>query len=82
MFNSNNPKDLIESLCNEIERHNKLYYIDANPEISDKVFDDLLHDNYGLCKLKKKKKLWEWAKIWIDFLIAGILMGKFVICKV
>ena len=42
MFNLDNPKDLIESLCNEIERHNKLYYIDANPEISDKVFDDLL----------------------------------------
>ena len=42
MFNSDNPKDLIESLCNEIERHNKLYYIDANPEVSDKVFDGLL----------------------------------------
>ena len=42
MFNSDNPKELIESLCNEIEKHNRLYYIDANPEISDKAFDDLL----------------------------------------
>ena len=32
----------IESLRVELHRHNRLYYVDATPEISDKEFDRLL----------------------------------------
>lgn len=32
----------IESLRNELERHNRLYYVDTQPEISDLEFDQLL----------------------------------------
>lgn len=32
----------IESLRNELERHNRLYYVDAQPEISDLEYDQLL----------------------------------------
>ena len=32
----------IESLRNELERHNRLYYIDAQPEISDLEYDQFL----------------------------------------
>ncbi len=42
MVKNYNPKKVIESLCEEINRHNKLYYVDAKPEISDREFDDLL----------------------------------------
>ena len=42
MINDNDPKKLIKSLCDEINRHNKLYYVDAKPQISDKDFDNLL----------------------------------------
>ncbi len=35
-------KQRIESLRSELERHTKLYYVDAAPEISDKQFDDML----------------------------------------
>lgn len=34
----------IESLRAEIDRHNRLYYVDAKPEISDLEFDRLLRD--------------------------------------
>lgn len=32
----------IETLCREIERHNRLYYVEAAPEISDRDYDTLL----------------------------------------
>ncbi|MEN7972504.1 MAG: NAD-dependent DNA ligase LigA [Verrucomicrobiota bacterium] len=35
-------KQRIEELCTEIERHNRLYYIDAKPEITDREYDQLL----------------------------------------
>lgn len=34
----------IEALRREIERHNRLYYIDAAPEISDRAFDQLMDE--------------------------------------
>jgi len=36
------PKKEIEKLRGELERHNRLYYLDAAPEISDYDFDQLL----------------------------------------
>ena len=36
------PADRIAELCCEIERHNRLYYVEARPEISDGEFDRLL----------------------------------------
>src|ERR1700748_673058 len=36
------PEDEIARLRAEIDRHNRLYYVDAAPEISDKEFDLLL----------------------------------------
>ena len=36
------PKQEIEKLRTELERHNRLYYIDAAPEISDYEFDQML----------------------------------------
>jgi len=35
-------KKQIETLRREIEKHNRLYYVEAEPEISDKQFDELL----------------------------------------
>ncbi|MGE3314839.1 MAG: NAD-dependent DNA ligase LigA [Planctomycetaceae bacterium] len=35
-------KNEIEALREEIDRHNRLYYVDAKPEISDREFDQLL----------------------------------------
>ncbi|MBT8043217.1 MAG: hypothetical protein KJN98_08610, partial [Pontiella sp.] len=37
-------KQRIEELRAEIERHNRLYYIDARPEIGDRDYDQLLKD--------------------------------------
>ncbi len=37
-------KQRIEELRTEIERHNRLYYIDAKPEIADRDYDALLHE--------------------------------------
>lgn len=37
------PKKEIEGLRRELERHNRLYYQDAAPEISDYEFDQLMH---------------------------------------
>lgn len=37
-------KKKIESLREEIERHNRLYYVDARPEISDREFDRLMKE--------------------------------------
>ena len=42
MINNDNPKKIIKSLCDEINRHNKLYYVDAKPQISDRDFDNLM----------------------------------------
>ena len=39
---SKNAKKEIERLREELERHNRLYYLDAAPEISDHEFDQLL----------------------------------------
>jgi DNA ligase (NAD+) len=36
------PKQEIEKLRRELERHNRLYYLEATPEISDYDFDQLL----------------------------------------
>jgi len=36
------PKQEAEKLRRDLERHNRLYYIDAAPEISDYEFDQLL----------------------------------------
>jgi DNA ligase (NAD+) len=40
----------IEQLRSEIERHNRLYYIDAKPEIGDRDYDALLHELEALEK--------------------------------
>jgi DNA ligase (NAD+) len=37
-------KQRIEELRSEIERHNRLYYIDAAPEITDREYDRLLNE--------------------------------------
>src|SRR5260221_11960066 len=37
-----NPKKEIEQLRRELERHNRLYYLDAAPEITDFAFDQLM----------------------------------------
>src|SRR3954452_11613990 len=37
------PKKEIEKLCAELERHNRLYYVEAAPEISDFEFDQKLN---------------------------------------
>lgn len=39
-----NPKDRIQFLRNEIDRHNHNYYVLNNPEISDKEFDIMLKE--------------------------------------
>ncbi|WP_372806867.1 NAD-dependent DNA ligase LigA [Pontiella sp.] len=44
------PKQRIEALRSEIERHNRLYYIDAKPEIGDRDYDALLHELEALEK--------------------------------
>ncbi len=39
---SANVREEIESLCRELERHNRLYYVAARPEISDLEYDQLM----------------------------------------
>ena len=41
-------RDRIEQLREEIRRHEELYYVDANPEISDAEFDELMRELQGL----------------------------------
>jgi DNA ligase (NAD+) len=41
-FRAMKPKQEIESLRKELDRHNRLYYLDAAPEISDFEFDTKL----------------------------------------
>jgi DNA ligase (NAD+) len=41
-LNSTEARKEIEKLRTEIERHNRLYYVDAAPEISDRDYDALL----------------------------------------
>ncbi len=43
-----NVKQKIEKLRKEIEHHNRLYYLDAAPEISDFDFDTLMHELQNL----------------------------------
>ncbi len=42
MTDQAHAKQRIEELRTEIERHNRLYYIDAKPEITDREYDNLL----------------------------------------
>ena len=42
MNDKDQAKQRIEQLRTEIERHNRLYYIDATPEITDREYDQLL----------------------------------------
>ena len=42
MTNQAQAKQQIEEFQTEIERHNRLYYIDATPEITDREYDQLL----------------------------------------
>ena len=44
LFSLSTPADRAASLRAEIERHNRLYYTDAKPEISDQQFDALLRE--------------------------------------
>lgn len=37
-------KERIDWLRSELHRHNYNYYVLDNPEISDKEFDDLMHE--------------------------------------
>ena len=36
-------KKQILQLRSELDRHNRLYYVDNNPEISDREYDDMMH---------------------------------------
>lgn len=47
-MNKNAAKEEIERLSNELNRHNHLYYVESNPEISDYEFDMLLQQLQGL----------------------------------
>jgi DNA ligase (NAD+) len=42
--NEKNAAKRIDELSEELRRHNKLYYADNQPEISDAQYDDLLHE--------------------------------------
>ena len=39
-----NEKEQIDALRQQIERHNHLYYIEAQPELSDRQYDALLRN--------------------------------------
>ena len=41
---SANAKQRINALTDELQRHNYLYYVKAQPEISDRAFDEKLHE--------------------------------------
>src|SRR4051812_18278069 len=41
---STTPAKRAQHLRDEINRHNRLYYIDARPEVSDRAFDALLQE--------------------------------------
>ena len=42
MTNEKAARTLAASLRDQINRHNRLYYVEAKPEISDREFDDLM----------------------------------------
>ena len=44
MTDNAQAKERIEQLRTEIERHNRLYYIDAKPEIGDREYDRMLDE--------------------------------------
>ena len=50
-MDSREAAERIDFLSREIERHNRLYYIDANPQISDLEFDQMLEE---LIRLESK----------------------------
>ena len=43
LMNEQEAKARIEELSSELEKHNRLYYIDANPLVSDADYDQLYH---------------------------------------
>ncbi len=43
-FMSKSAAKRVEELRREIERHNRLYYVEARPEIEDRAFDELLKE--------------------------------------
>lgn len=47
-MNKNAAKEEVERLSNELNRHNHLYYVESNPEISDYEFDMMLQQLQGL----------------------------------
>ena len=49
-MNKLEAKKKIEKLRNELEQHNRLYYLEAEPEISDREYDRLMHELIGLEK--------------------------------
>ena len=50
MTNSNNIKKRIENLREKIRHHDYQYYVLDNPEVSDKEYDDLIHQLINLEK--------------------------------
>lgn len=42
-MSSQDPRREVDALRAEIDRHNRLYYVDAAPSISDREFDALMH---------------------------------------
>ncbi|MGB6221179.1 NAD-dependent DNA ligase LigA [Haloferula sp.] len=44
LFSQPGPEDRIRQLREELERHNRLYYTDATPEISDAEYDKLFRE--------------------------------------
>ena len=50
------PEEEINKLKAELERHNKLYYQDDNPEISDAEYDDLKKQLFEIEKANKSVK--------------------------
>lgn len=63
-------KKRIQALSAEIERHNRLYYAEASPEIADYEYDLLmqeLQDLQAKHPLVRLLRYWTgWALIWIN----------------
>lgn len=47
-MNKKEAESAIRNLRDKIDRHNRKYYLDANPEISDFDFDKLMRDLISL----------------------------------
>ena len=44
LFSFSSPETRIRQLRTELERHNRLYYLEATPEISDAAYDKLYRE--------------------------------------